>query len=729
MNAGKYMLRSGLALISLLPVSPLVAASPDEAALAASNEKNACNTLFSCEQNRAEKFVAEMMADGIAVPVPKDPGGGYTHEQHKRNYKAMYQAGQLYRITGDIKYREYVRKMLLAYADLYPTLGDHPARSNQYSGRLFWQVLNDAVWLVYSIQAYEQVRGDLIASDRKKIDDQLFRKAAHFLSIDSKATFNRIHNHATWATAGVGITGYVLNDPDMTERALLGSAKDGKSGFLRQSDLLFSPDGYYSEGPYYQRYAMMPFIVFADAIEKYEPKRKIFEHRDGILLKALRTTIDLTYGGYFFPFNDAIREKSLDTEELYHGVAIAYAQTRDPSLLSIAQAQGKTVLTLPGKEVSDALAAGKAQPFVFTSRLLRDGPSGDEGAVAILREGSGPKHTALVIKNASQGMGHGHFDKLSWQLYDNGHEIIQDYGAARFLNIEAKQGGRYLPENESWAKQSVAHNVLVVDGKSHFDGNLKVAEKTAPQQLFYQDTKGAQISSAKIGTAYPGVTMLRTMGLIQISGLDQPIVVDIMRVSADKAHQYDLPLHYNGHIMRLGFDVKSNVDRRPVLGTDNGYQHIWTDATGTPAAGKAFLTWKLNDRFYTWRMADVDGTQIILGESGANDPDFNLRREPVVIARREGISDTVFASLLEPHGLFDDAAELTVASDSQIKSMSAHQQDGKDVILIDTLSGQQLAFAVSYDPDPKKQHQIDVNGKTVSWKGFAAPITMNDEGE
>ena len=71
------------------------------------------------------------MAAGIVVPVPKDPGGGYTHEQHKRNQQAIQGAGALYRLTGDRAYAEYARDMLLAYARLYPTLGPHPARRSE----------------------------------------------------------------------------------------------------------------------------------------------------------------------------------------------------------------------------------------------------------------------------------------------------------------------------------------------------------------------------------------------------------------------------------------------------------------------------------------------------------------------------------------------------------------------------------------------------------------------
>ncbi len=682
--------------------------------------------LFESELERARSFVDAAMEKGVVVPVPKDPGGGYTHEQHKQNFKIIYQGGRLYKLTGEEKYRDYVRDVLLAYAEMYPTLGDHPAKANQNVGRIFWQVLNDAMWLVDSVQGYAAIRDSLSDADRRNIDDNLFRKAAEFLSTGSARTFSRIHNHATWATAGVGMTGYLLGDKELVDIALLGLDKSGKSGFLRQSELLFSPDGYYTEGPYYQRFALKPFVVFAGAIENNDPSRKIFEHRDGILLKALFTTIQLTYEGRFFPFNDAIRDKSLKTDELYHGVAVAYAKTRDPGLLSIADWQGRTVLTDEGMLIARDLAAGKAAPFPFTSLLLSDGPEGKQGAVTIMRKGDGMTGQALVAKNSSQGMGHGHFDKLSWQYYDNGYEIVSDYGAARFLNIEAKAGGRYLPENESWAKQSIAHNSLVVDENSHFDGDRRAADKLAPEQLYFSDEMGSQISTAKMIGAYPGVEFTRTLALLDIEGLGQPLVADVMHVDSEGDHQYDLPLHYNGHVMRIGFDVESNVAGRPVLGKDNGYQHIWVDATGKPdSADNAFVTWIKDDRFYTSRWVPQAGSEMILAESGANDPKFNLRREQMLIQRLATGKDTAFAGILEAHGRYDGAAERTTASDSQIRTIK-HVRDGKaDLLLIETLTGAKSVLAISYDQDKTKKHSATIDGQEISWTGFADHIRLD----
>ena len=56
--------------------------------------------------------------------------------------------------------------------------------------------------------------------------------------------------------ADVGIVGIATDNKEYVDMALYGTAKDGKSGFIAQMDNLFSPDGFYTEGPYYTRYAI-----------------------------------------------------------------------------------------------------------------------------------------------------------------------------------------------------------------------------------------------------------------------------------------------------------------------------------------------------------------------------------------------------------------------------------------------------------------------------------------
>ena len=48
-----------------------------------------------------------------------------------------------------------LKRFLDKYAKLYPTIGLHPQAKDQTPGRLFWQSLNETVWLLHTIQAYD----------------------------------------------------------------------------------------------------------------------------------------------------------------------------------------------------------------------------------------------------------------------------------------------------------------------------------------------------------------------------------------------------------------------------------------------------------------------------------------------------------------------------------------------------------------------------------------------
>ena len=281
----------------------------------------------------AEDKLAKYMDKPLTIPVPKDPGGGYTHETHKANGFLLYDVGQLYKLTGEKKYADFAGQAMMDYAEVYPAWELHPAQKEQSPGRMFWQNLNESMFLLNVAQCYDAIKDALSQEQREKIEADLLRNMADFLSVGAPETFNKVHNHGTWATAAVGLTGYAIGNDEYVEQALMGLDKSGEAGFLKQMDVLFSPDGYYNEGPYYHRFALKPFVIFAQAVQKNNPDLKIFEKRDGILKKAIYSLIQQNYGGLFFPINDAIKEKGIRTDELLNGVAIAYDLTGDTGLL------------------------------------------------------------------------------------------------------------------------------------------------------------------------------------------------------------------------------------------------------------------------------------------------------------------------------------------------------------------------------------------------------------
>ena len=661
------------------------------------------------------------------VPVPKDAGGGYTHEQHKRNYQALYDAGLLFQLTDNRAYLNFARQMLLAYAELYPRIDIHPKRKEQSPGRLFWQSLNEAVWLVYTSQAYDMIVDSLSKAERETIETQLLRPVAQFLSVGQPETFNKIHNHGTWAAAAVGMLGYVLGDETLVKQALYGLDMSGDAGFLQQINQLFSPDGYYAEGPYYQRYALMPFVLFAKAIQVNQPELKIFEYRDQVLLKAIRTTVQLSYKKLFFGINDAIKDKGIDTVELVHAIAIAYEITKDPTLLAIARLQDHTLLTGYGFEVAKSLQQDLEQPFVYQSMQLRDGTNGGQGALTIFRNGIKPGHQALVMKNTSQGLGHGHFDKLHWLYFDNGSEIVSDYGAARFLNIEAKYGGHYLPENNAWAKQTIAHNTVVVDQQSHFAADWKRAQESAPEILFFNADDELKITSASIADAYPGTRLQRTLAMLNHQNLEHPLVIDVFKVTSATAHQYDLPLHYQGHIISHTLPANDTSEVLRPLGKKNGYQFLWNRAHSPLPTGMSQVTWLNSNRFYTYSVLAGAHQEMIFAQLGANDPNFNLRTESALIQRINSVEDHTFISVLETHGEYNGRAEYTINAESRVANLSSSSADDVDVVTVELVGGSSLTLAIVYGGDQNAAHEVQHNGRLLRWVGHYALFNSNNE--
>src|SRR5512139_2857091 len=141
---------------------------------------------------RAKAVVEAALARPIEVPRPTDAGGP-VHQRHKENYTEMQLAGVLYAVTGDDRYAQFIRTMLLRYAELWPTLPKHPMAASESYGRLFWQSLNEAVWLVHAAQAYDCIVDGLSATDRKTIEDSLLRPMAQYFVREHRDEFDRIH--------------------------------------------------------------------------------------------------------------------------------------------------------------------------------------------------------------------------------------------------------------------------------------------------------------------------------------------------------------------------------------------------------------------------------------------------------------------------------------------------------------------------------------------------------
>ncbi len=716
-----FLLFAGLLATRLLATGPhprLLSSPEDFAAMRAATGRA---PLFDTAVAQAKQTVEKALVTPIDVPVPKD-AAGYTHERHKQNYTEMQVAGFLYQLTGEKRYADFVREHLRRYAALYPTLGRHPAANKQSAGRIFWQSLNESVWLVHVTLAYDYIYDTLSAAEHALLEKNLFRPMIHYLCEERIEEFDRIHNHGTWTATAVGMIGYVIGDGVHVAKALRGSKLDGAAGYFRQLDELFSPDGHYVEGPYYGRYALWPFLLFAEVIERNQPELKVYAHRDGLLKKALYALLQQTYvNGEFLPINDSLKEKTILSPEVAFETNLVFARYGgDPALLAIAQRQGAVSLSPAGLATAVGLAAQPNPPaFPYASIEYTDGPHGDRGGLGILRAESASGRPLAVMKYTAFGMEHGHYDKLALLYSDNGHEILPDYGAARFLNIEQKFGGRYLPENKSYALQTIAHNTVTVDSRSNYNHHYDTADASHSDRHFFDATDpDFQVMSARDTTAYPGVTMQRTVALVRDPRFTQPILIDVFRLTSDQPHQYDYPLHYAGQFLAGNTNYKAHTQTRQPLGDSHGYQHLWVEAEAE-LTGPLSFTWLNGDRFYTAVSAADAGTKVFYTRVGANDPKFNLRPETAVIQRRTA-ADHVFATVIEPHGRWDATREITAGGAATVRSVQVvAATEAGTVVRILGEGGLDWTLLISNRPTPGPTQQVEANGRIFEWTGNA----------
>lgn len=697
-------------------------------------------TFFAEELARTQVQVDGLLEQGFMVPTPQDMAGGYSHEVHKQNWKTLQNAGALYRLTGAVRYAEFVRDGLLQYADVYKTWPLHPTNQSYATGKIFWQCLNDANWLVYVSLAYDDIYTWLDEPTRTKLNDELFRPMADFLSVENPQFFNRIHNHSTWANAAVGMIGLVMEDEALVQRALYGipatelpddlrdddtgliKSETGRAGFLAQLDLSFSPDGYFTEGPYYLRYALSPFLLFGRLLADKRPDLNVLEYRNGILGKAILGMLSQADPkGDFFPLNDAQKGMSVYAPEVVKAVDYGYFYYgEDPGLLSIAVKQGRVALDAAGLAVARAVAAGKAQPFQPTSVAYTDGPAGDEGGVGILRaKGDNDGTTCLVMKYSAQGMGHGHFDKLSYSLYNETGEVIQDYGAARWVNIDQKGGGRYLPENNTWAKQSIAHNTLVIGETSHYNGDIRVGEKEHPDLYSFEASDPAfQLVSAKATNVYPGRELHRSQWLLRDSAFAYPLLIDVFRASGPVVATHDLPTWYQGQLLQTNFPYQTNNQLQP-LGGNHGYQHLWAEAAAFPDTNLLRVNFFNRGIFYTQSTVARPGDECLFVRLGANDPSFNLRRDQAFILRRRAVADATFVSVLESHGSYDPREEVAHDPYGHVTALRLLVDTNQYTAISFRHEGgiEWLVLMANQDAEPSRNHQLIINGTTYQWQG------------
>ncbi|MBI5302852.1 MAG: alginate lyase family protein [Chloroflexi bacterium] len=545
-------------------------------------------------------------------------GGGYYHaggedyditQAHYDLANAARDLALMAQLTGETKYGDKAKEILLGYADKYLSYKIHDKEGREDNkasagGRATAQGINEAAWVIPLAWAYDLMYDDLTSAAREQIEKKVLRPAAELLMENNEGR----HNHQAWYNAGIGVIGFALADKEYVEHAL---NKKG-SGVYYQLKNSISVDGAWYEGSmHYQFYVMQAWMPLFEAayhagIDLYqEPGYKALLD---FPLRYADTTLCLPV------INDG-RQVYLGASDRARYYESAYRRLREPRYVNVLRATERESFEALMYGVADLPAAS---PVSWQSELFA------KSGLAVLRAGAGVNAKHVVLNAMGYEGGHSHPDQLGIVFAGLGRTLAPDAGSIKYED----------PAHVGWYKQSLAHNVLIVNEKS---------QARAPLAALDAFASGVQLQVARASTtkSYGGVYYARTILLAS------DYWVDLTQAESAVENKYDWVYHNYGKFAS-DLNLQSTTG---VVGKANGYEYLSNVRTI-----KTDHTWRADwtmasDQKVRLQMLGAPGTQIIAADGMVAAPvgdETAPERVPLVIARRQA-KTARFVSIVEPY--------------------------------------------------------------------------------
>lgn len=426
---------------------------------------------------------------------------GWVNFVHANNLGFMSSCMYLYMITGDEKYAVYLRDMLLDYAGKYPDYMVHNVHRKQteaFSGKMFGQSLDEAVWISTVARTYLAIKSFVNEKEARKIEKGLFQECANLLLRRKDGG-----NWQVWHNCALSALGIVLQNDSIINVAL----NDPKCGYYYLNNKHVNSDGWWNEGsPIYHFYPLGAMVMTAEAV-----RCRNINLYDERFYNMFASPVKGIYPDLFFPaHNDGWYGESLIAQaNLYE---LAYARFKEPLFLDVLEHcyaetnRGGNYALLNPIEIKPATVPIRLESFRF-----------EDSGFTVLRS----DRATAVMKYGQHGGGHGHPDKLSISVHNGKKEILSDFGTSAYG----------APDYNRWYRKTLSHNTVTVDGKDQ--------QNVAGEFVNFVPMKNGGIIEAKADNVYPGVRMNRTVSL---SG---NTIKDRFTCISDEKHQYDYVLIFN----------------------------------------------------------------------------------------------------------------------------------------------------------------------------------------
>ena len=611
--------------------------------------------------------------------------------------------GTIHALTGDAKYGEFAKKILLAYAENYSKYGfpqGTPRYRSAQDGRLKGQFLEDGGWLIQAGFGYDLIYNlpSWKPEEREKIHKDLFNEIVNEWRTErfkGITYLNDPNNRSAVYAAATLIAGYGTEDQVMINDGLYGTVgtKEKPTGgvfgafFTPQC---ISPDGLWTETIGYQiSIAGSALINHAEVL--WHHGIDMYRYKNCVLKRIFDTPIEFAY-----PDADiSIPETGDTTSRLPISVSgdaviyeYAYRRYANPLYLPIVEKVKKSL----------SLSSHQAPPsFLYDLNASTDKTASvrkpesinffDNGLGLLRLQAAEGINQLIMMYGISRS--HGHPDKLSIDLFGLGDVLAPDPGV-----IFPYQD----PLDPAWYSTTFSHCTLTVDEQSQISfGNLykfKGAANPDAQQLVYGPASTMGIQRAWTKTSYPGISMDRAVFLT--SGY----LADIFGAFSQGPHKYDLAWHLRG---QLTSDLPFQPMKFPEPVAD-GYKALSdTRQANTNKAWSA--TFSRNGKDVRLLAAGGIETEVFTGVGhyrGAIGYSGKDEFPPMIFERRTKEASTIFGNALDISGI----------KGGYIKSVTqgGSLEQGYGLLSIETAKGTDLCF-VSYRPGSYKAAGLETDSQ------------------
>ena len=627
-------------------------------------------------------------------PDPAVTGNRRLSHTNEGNSTNMADLGMMYQLTGDQKYGEFCKKMLLAYADGYNNYG-HPKGWTQKSyrsatdGRLTGQFLEDGFWLCEVGYAYDMIYTlpSWTAQERAHVRDDLLKAVAAEFSdpiIGQPNYLSSDHNRSALCTSGVLIAGYASDDDEMINDALYGKGgtKEAPTGGLLKvhfGEACLLPDGLWIEGAPGYQLGIASCGLFNDAETLWHHGIDMYRFRGGALKRLLDTAPALAYPDdkmLVAALHDSSQFELLDdrawlNNEIGVPYECGYRRYQDPAYIPIIKNANKTL--------SMTVHAGAPSLFQDLPAVAEVGPRPVENVnfysvgYGILRQPTADGANQVLMEFGPSA-GHAHPSKLAIDVYALGQSLMQFPGV-----IFPYQD----PLDPKWFWTTLANCAMEVDqGPQVYSGNIYKFPKGTPKpeatQVVFAPASTMGMQRAWSNTLYAGVTQDR--GLFSTP----QYMADLFGSFSNGAHKYDLAWHIVGTMTSTlkadpyQFDASINGYNAMTNTTHASSDQAWTATVTTP-----------NGKVARFVAAGGTPTDVFLGIGPQNTHTPKIAPAAMIVQRRDGQNNV----------LFGNAVDFSGDTNGYLKGVS--QEGSLDLgyalLKVETVKGTDLCF-LSYRP-------------------------------